>query len=194
MKGAWVPAVRGVGLKPPGSRKSLSLASIVLHRDNPAVPEGHRCRGLLWPIRAADFARMRDDDDRIVCAVAELQIALRETLLKAVAKGPHHILAVVTAPLAGVERAPLDFRIENLLDRLEIACPPGLQAIPRNFSRCLAHVLPIPTAIVPAPLSRITAPPTRRAYAAIEPMRPHPSLRQCAGVHRERRSHRTPSG
>src|SRR6266516_8137163 len=121
------------------SRNGLGFGSVVLHRDHALVPELHDGRGLRRPGGAADLARVRDDDHGLFSAVSELQLAPRESLVVTLTQRPDYIVASVAVPPARLEPAPLHVRVEDLLDRLEVALTPSLQALPRDLGRLAVH-------------------------------------------------------
>src|SRR6266566_8787159 len=128
------------GLPLLNGRNGLGFGSVVLHGDDALVPELHDGRGLRRPVGAADLARVRDDDHGLFSAVSELQLAPRESLLVSLTQRPDDLVASVTVPLTRLEPAPLHVRVEDLLDRLEVALTPSLQALPRDLGWLAAHV------------------------------------------------------
>lgn len=139
------------------SRNSLGLGSVVLHRDNALVLELHEGRNLRWPVGAADFTRVRDDDYSMLSAFPKLHVAFRETLLVPLAERLHDLVSPAAVPLTTLSRVPHHVRVEDSLHRPEVALAPSCQALPRDLGRVSAHVTSIRRiSMIAGRLSRVT--------------------------------------
>src|SRR6266516_1133185 len=151
------------------SRNGLGFGSVVLHRDHALVPELHDGRGLAPPVAAADLARVRDDDHGLFSAVSELQLAPREALVVTLTQRPDYIVTSVAVPLTRLEPAPLHIWVEDLLDRLEVALTPSLQALPRDLGRLAVHVTRIRRCLTSRRASLVRSQPRSAAAAGTAP-------------------------
>jgi hypothetical protein len=94
------------------------------------------------PLRATRHRRSRLDERRLsgaLSAVLELESSLGEPLLVPLAKYPHHVIAVVTVPLTGLEPKPLNVRVKDSLQCLEVASTPGLQPLAGDCGQLARH-------------------------------------------------------
>ena len=86
---------------------------------------------------------MRDDYHGVLSALPELQVALGEALLIALAKRLHDLVSPVAVPLTRLSRVPHHITVEDFLDRAEVAFTPSCQALPGDPGRVAAHVTSI---------------------------------------------------
>src|SRR5438034_4514579 len=108
-------------------------------RDLPLVERddgGH----FLWPLGSADLGRVSHHDDRVSPSVENVDPSAGEPLLVAVPKRLHDILSAVTVPVSRLERAPLHAGIQHRLNRRQVALLPGVEALPRQRYRLIAHM------------------------------------------------------
>src|SRR5262249_2512040 len=110
-----------------------------LHRDDLAVREPDDRCDLRWPLVATRLPRLRDHDHDVITRVEELDRSASEAFVVAVTNRPHHVGPILAVPLPRLEREPLHIRIEDRLDRVEVALLPGRESPSGDLERLATH-------------------------------------------------------